>query len=40
MVECDSLAEGTFGGTSFLGRVIRTEEVAGEDLSGKRVGMR
>lgn len=34
MVECDSLVEGTFGGTSFLGRVIRTEEVAGEDLLG------
>lgn len=33
--ECESLAEGTFCVTSFLGRVIRTEEVAGEDLSGR-----
>lgn len=32
MVECDSLGEGTFGGTSFLGRGIEIEEVAGEDL--------
>lgn len=35
MVECDSLAEGTFCGTSFLGRVIVTEDVAGEDLWGR-----
>lgn len=35
VVECDSLAEGTFCGTSFLGRVIETEDVAGEDLWGR-----
>lgn len=32
VVKPDGLAEGTFCGTSFLGRVIRTEEVAGKDL--------
>lgn len=32
LAECDSLAEGTFGGTSFLRRVTETEEVAGEGL--------
>lgn len=32
VVECDSLGEETFWGTSFLGREIGMEEVTGEDL--------
>lgn len=35
VVERGSLAERTFCGTSFLGRVIRTEEEAGKDLLGR-----
>jgi hypothetical protein len=35
VVKAESLSEGTFCGTSFLGRVTRTEEVAGKDLWGR-----